>query len=223
MWLNAPRGREASAWGRAAKQNQSNDMHGCISCEMRLKYTVYTAILVLKCPGDVSPANDKNTWIWNKRHHAQMHTAGMQRDQLWQISLAKRTYCIYLCFLGERSNPRKNTRDCRVDAHIQLHTHTHAQTVAWQANTNSCIQKDSWPSIYSEAAKYEKLISEMPHVIILEIAFQCVTDKDMAPWCEWHIERGCVSLCVFVREHFPVCRHFACEELLTVCGCSCSV
>lgn len=40
MSLSAPSGLEGSVWGWAAKQNSSNVMHGCISCEMVLQYVI---------------------------------------------------------------------------------------------------------------------------------------------------------------------------------------
>lgn len=59
-------------------------------------------------------------------------------------------------------------------------------------------------------------------------AFQHVMEAEMAPWWEWHIWRegwdtASLFACVFMSEHFSVCWHFVPVELLTVCGCSCSV
>lgn len=44
MSLSAPNGVEGSLWGWAAKENRSNAMQGCISCEMVLQFDLRNAL-----------------------------------------------------------------------------------------------------------------------------------------------------------------------------------
>lgn len=155
-----------------------------------------------------------------------MRTAGTDRDQVWQLSLAKHTYyvCLYFSLFLHNNNSYAKLIPTHTKTDSHEHGHAHIQ-LHWLLRPALIAVKILSSSIFIETA-HEKLITEMPHVIILEIWAVSECDGSRDGWYEWHIwrrERERYGVCFFEHEHLPVRWHFVPVELLTVCGCSCSV
>lgn len=103
----------------------------------------------------------------------------------------------FSCFWGEIIHISKQIpTHAKTHSYERGHTHTHKCTNALdcQANMNSC--ENLGLSIFIEIVKYEKCISSMPHVIILNTWGISACDGSKNGTSVWVSELQCVSLCV---------------------------